>query len=405
MSLFRYKVRDRFGAAVTGILDSPDSKSVAFSLRKLGYSIVDIEEQSNIEVVISDFFNKLHKVSKTEVILFTRQLSAMMRSGLPLITGLEGAILEMRDKQFKDVISQVKKDVEGGSSFNEALAKHPAVFSSLYVNMIKAGESAGILDDILERLSQLGMRDLELKSKIKAAFVYPIILSVLAIGVVTVLLTFVLPKFIFMFESSEMKLPMPTIILINISTFLSKYFILLVLGIIGAVMLFLRYIGTDKGRYNFHHFLLGLPLFGYLWLRILITRFAYTLSSLTKSGIPILRALSVVEGTVGNAVVVHALQHVRSSLSEGQSLADPFRASGLFPPMVIQMIAAGEKAGKIDAMLEDIANFYELETGYAIRNMTAMLEPLILLFMGIIVAFIALSVLLPIFNVVKAIQH
>ena len=304
-----------------------------------------------------------------------------------------------------DLILSVKEDVEGGASFNQALAKHPLVFSDLFVNMVKVGESAGILDEILDRLTHLGVREMELRTKIKAAFAYPTILVVLALAVIIFLLVAVLPKFIGMFEAQDIRLPLPTLILITISSFLRRFFVLITFGLVIGATFLLRYIKTDNGKYKLHSFILGLPIFGNLWLKILIARFAYTLAALTKSGIPILQALAVVEGTVGNVVIVHALQHVRSSLTEGQSLAEPFKASGIFPAMVVQMISAGEKTGKIDVMLEDIAEFYELETGYAVRNMTAMLEPALLLIMGFIVGFIALSVLLPIFNVVKAMQY
>lgn len=405
MPLFRYKVRDRFGAAVTGLIDGDSSKTVAVNLRKLGYSVIYIEEQAALEAFFDSFLSRIQTIKSDEVILFTRQLSAMIKSGLPLLVSLDGTLPEIRNKKFKDTISQVKKDIEGGMSFHEALSKHPLVFSSLYVNMVKAGESAGILDAILERLAQLGLRDIELKSKIKAAFVYPIVLLVLSVAVIIFLLVAVLPKFIAIFEASEMSLPLPTVILITMSNILRHFFIPLVIVVIASVSLFLRYTKTDRGRYNLHHFFLGIPVFGTLWLKIIVARFSYTLAYLTKSGVPLLQGLAIVEGTISNAVVVHALQHVRSSLTEGQSLAEPFKASGLFPAMVVQMISAGEKTGKLDAMLEDIAEFYELETGYAIRNMTALLEPVLLLFMGLMVGFIALSVLLPIFNVVRAMQH
>lgn len=405
MPLFRYKIRDRFGASVVGLIEGDVSKTVALNLRKLGYSIIYIEEQGAFGVFFDIFFAKFERIDYNEIILFTRQLSAMVKSGLPLLVALDGAIDEIRNKKFKKVITQVKKNVEGGVSFHEALEKHPVVFSALYVNMVKAGEAGGMLDAILERLAQLGLRDLELKSKIRAAFIYPVILLILAVAVIIFLLVEVLPKFVAIFEASEMALPLPTLILISSSKFLRNFFIPLTALVGLAVYSVTRYLKTDKGRYNIHRFFLGIPVFGPLWLKIIVARFAYTLSYLTKSGVPLLQALAVVEGTVGNAVVVHALQHVRASLSEGQSLAEPFRTSGLFPTMVVQMISAGEKTGKLDAMLEDVANFYELETGFAIRNMTALLEPVLLLGMGLIVGFIALSVMLPIFNVVRAMQH
>ncbi|HDZ76920.1 MAG TPA: type II secretion system F family protein [Candidatus Omnitrophica bacterium] len=405
MPFFRYKVRDRFGAAVTGLVEAETLNLVALNLRKLGYSVIDIAEQSKVEISLGNFVSGLQKIKKQELILFTRQISAMMKSGLTLIASLEAALSEVRNKKFRDVILSVKEDVEGGASFNQALAKHPLVFSDLFVNMVKVGESAGILDEILDRLTHLGVREMELRTKIKAAFAYPTILVVLALAVIIFLLVAVLPKFIGMFEAQDIRLPLPTLILITISSFLRRFFVLITFGLVIGATFLLRYIKTDNGKYKLHSFILGLPIFGNLWLKILIARFAYTLAALTKSGIPILQALAVVEGTVGNVVIVHALQHVRSSLTEGQSLAEPFKASGIFPAMVVQMISAGEKTGKIDVMLEDIAEFYELETGYAVRNMTAMLEPALLLIMGFIVGFIALSVLLPIFNVVKAMQY
>jgi len=281
------------------------------------------------------------------------------------------------------------------------LAKYPKVFSELFVSMIRVGETGGIMDRVLERLALLSTQEMEIYSRIQSAMTYPIVLVVMAFLIMNFILIGVLPKFVVVFKSSGAALPLPTQIVLGMSFILRRFWPLILLASAALVYYFRRYIRTERGRYQYHQWLMRVPIFGELYTKIQVARFTRTLSTLTGSGVPILHALLVVEKTITNVVIQRAIQNIRTALTAGSSLVEPFKASGIFSPMVTQMIAIGEKSGKIDTMLEDIAKFYEPEIENTIKNLTSLLEPFMLLAMGLMVAFIALSVLLPIFNLMK----
>ncbi|MBL7085235.1 MAG: type II secretion system F family protein, partial [Candidatus Omnitrophica bacterium] len=390
MPTYTYKARDRQGELLTATIETENELSAAMSLRSLGYSVISIQKETQLEANLTDFWQKIRKTHQYELIFFSRQLSSLLKSGIAITVALSSIAEQTKNKLLKETINAVLKDIQTGVSFSEALAKHPDIFSDLFVSMIKVGETTGILDEVLERLTQLNMQELEVKARIKSAMTYPLILVTVAIIIVSFLLINIIPKFVVVFETYEAKLPLATQILLGISFLLRRLWLLVIAAVAIFIFWFRRYIKTEKGRYKFDFYLLRLPLFGQLYLKLIVARFSRTLGALVKSGVSILEALSVTEKTVGNSVISRVIDNIRSAITEGQSLTEPFKASGVFPATVIQMVSLGEKSGKLDQMLIEVANFYDREVDYTVRNITTALEPLLLLAMGAMVAFIAL---------------
>ena len=406
MPSYTYKARDRHGEMLTATVDARDDMELAASLRSLNYSVISIEKKEpRFGTTIADLLQRLKKSRQYEVVFFSRQLASLLKAGIPIMNSLSSIAEQTKDKVLKGAIDAVSRDIQGGLSFSEALAKRPDIFPEVYVSTVKVGETAGALDQVLERLAQLGMREYEIKIQIKSAMTYPIISVTVAVCVVTFLLINIIPKFVVVFESYGARLPLPTQILLGISFVVQRLWFVVLFIIIASVFGVKKYIKTEKGRYNYDRFLLHIPLFGELYLKVLVSRICRTLSTMVKSGVSILEALYVTGKTVKNMVLRRVMENVHSAVSEGQSLSEPFRTSGVFPSTVVQMMSLGEKSGKLDQMLMDVASFYDEEVDYTIKNMTTALEPLLLLGMGLMVAFIALSVLLPIFNLIKVFRH
>jgi len=401
VELYRYKARDRIGELVIGKLEGEDEESVIGQLDRLGYTVIEITPYGKVSFSLKEFFDSMKRIDRQEINIFTRQLATLIRAGLALAPSLTTICDQTVNKKFKILLEDIQQSVQRGTSFSEALSQHPKVFSELFVSMVEVGEAGGMLDMVLDRLAVLGVQEQETTSRVKAALIYPVVLVVIALIVVNSMIIGVLPKFVMVFSASGAELPIPTKIVLGLSWAMRKlwYVIIIVLALISA--LFKKYISKPEGKFKFHSWLLKLPIFGKLYIKIQISRFARTLSALTSSGITLLQGLVVVEKTIGNLVMRRAIQNIRLSITEGHSLVEQFKASGFFTPMVIQMIATGEKTGKLDKMLEEVAAFYEPEIEYTIKNLTTLLEPMMLLAMGIMVAFIALSVLLPIFKLMK----
>ena len=403
MPLYTYKVRDRQGELVTGTLEAATEKGIIARLDRLGYSIIEVKPQKVSETSESGMgmFERFKRLERREVILFTRQLATLLRTGTSISTSLTTICAQTTNKRFRTILEDVTQSVHSGTSFSEALSKHPKVFSELFVSMVKVGEAGGMLDTVLERVAALGTQELEMQSRIRSALIYPVVLVVVAFIVVNFLVVGVLPKFVMVFRASGAELPIPTQIVLGLSWILRKLWLPILGVLILGFVWFRGYISKEEGRFKFHSLLLKVPIFGQLYNKVQISRFARILSALISSGIPLLQALVVVEKTVTNVVIRRAIQNIRNAIAEGNPLVSQFETSGMFSPMVVQMISTGEKSGKLDQMLEDVASFYDPEIEYTIKNLTALLEPFMLLAMGIMVAFIALSVLLPIFNLIK----
>ena len=398
---FRYKARDRSGVAVTGVVQADSQKAVSISLRQLGYQVVFVEELGGLSAYTQKLRQRFERSSPLEVVFFTRQLAMMVRAGLPLVDAIQGSAVQTVSVPFRKSLILVVEDLKGGASFSEALAKHPRLFSNFYISMVRAGESAGILDQVLERLAAIGEEEMEMRGRIQSALVYPCLLVFMSISIVTFLMVAILPKFVGIFEEAGARLPLPTVILLGISRFLQQFWlvlpVILVLGVLGVR----RYARTPKGRHRLHQWILKLPVVGPLASKTILARFSRIMGSLLKSGIQVVAALTITQEVVGNDVVRQALIHVREAVIGGSNLADPFKMSQVFPATLVQMVAVGERTGTLDEILLHLSDFYDTEVERDLRTLTSTLEPILLLGMGIVVGFIALSVLLPIFQLVK----
>ncbi|MFA5165182.1 MAG: type II secretion system F family protein [Candidatus Omnitrophota bacterium] len=405
MPKYTYRARDKSGQLVTGSAESGNEYEVASGLRDLGYSIVEIRPQAASPGSLQEYYSRaVSRINRQEIIVFTRQLATLLRTGNTLTSSLDNVAEQVKNQKLRSVIKQVTKDVQGGMSFSKAIAKHPQVFDGFFVSMVKIGEAGGLLDDVLERLASLGADELEIRSRVQSSLIYPVVLIGLSLAVVAFVLVAVLPNFVSIFEASQARLPVPTKVILGLSWALRNYWYLAAGGLVLFAFWLKWYMSTPEGKYRIDGYVLKSPLFGELYLKVMISRFSRAMAALTKTGVPFHEGLAVVENTIPNMVLRRIFIDIRDRVNVGQGVTEAFRSSGIFPPMVIQLISSGEKSGHLDEMFSEVASFYEPEVEYTLRNFTSLLEPFLLLVMGAIVAFIALSVLLPIFNLIKIIK-
>lgn len=403
MASFIYKARNVQGESIHGIIDAADENKAASAIEHLG--LIPIQISHNTGSYSGSFMQfRIKRISRQELLIFTRQLSTLVATGAPLITSIQNVADQAQNPRFKQILGNIVSSLESGVSFSESLAQYPDIFGDLYVSLIKVGEAGGLLDKVLARLAELSVQEIDLRSRITSALVYPAVLASVAFIIVNFVLVAVLPKFTAIFEASSAKLPLPTRALLGLSYLARNYWWLMALAAVFILNTLRNYYRTPDGRRYFDSLFLRLPLFGPLTLKVMVSRLARSIAALTKSGVPVLEALTVVETTVSNVVLQNMIKDTRAAISSGQSLTEPFKASGLFPPMVIQLINTGERTGRLDKMFDQIADFYEPEIEFTIRNLTSLLEPIMLLVMGTVVVFIALSVLLPIFNLISVIK-
>jgi type IV pilus assembly protein PilC len=344
-------------------------------------------------------------VKDKDIVIFTRQFATMIDAGLPLVQALDILSSQVENKVLSNTLQQVKADVESGATYADALRKHPRVFTELYVNMVAAGEAGGILDTILNRLATYIEKAMKLKKKVKGAMVYPAVVTTIAILVIAVIMIFVIPTFAKMFITLGGTLPLPTLIVISLSNFIAGIGGLMVLIAIVAVIVFVSQVRrTEKGKHVIDKLLLRLPIFGVLLNKVAVAKFTRTLGTLVSSGVPILDGLEITAKTSGNKVIEYAIMDVRKGVVGGKTLAEPITKAKVFPPMVTHMIAVGESTGALDAMLSKIADFYDDEVDAAVSNLTAMMEPLLMVFLGGAVGFIVISMYLPIFRLITLIK-
>ncbi|MEW6163214.1 MAG: type II secretion system F family protein [Nitrospirota bacterium] len=345
------------------------------------------------------------RVKDKDIVVFTRQFATMINAGLPLVQALEILSTQVENKAFGRIIAQVKTDVESGLTYADALKKHPRVFSELYVNMVAAGETGGILDTILNRLAAYIEKAMKLKKKVKGAMVYPAVVTTVAILVIVIIMLFVVPTFSKMFAQLGGTLPLPTRIIINTSSFIAGIGGLIsFVSIVAAAAFIIQFRRTEKGKEITDAILLRLPIFGVLLNKVAVAKFTRTLGTLVSSGVPLLDGLEITAKTSGSKVVEHAVMGVRKGIMGGKTLADPIKKAGVFPPMVTHMIAVGESTGALDAMLSKIADFYDDEVDASVSNLTAMMEPMLMIFLGTTVGFIVISMYLPIFKLITLIK-
>ncbi len=399
-TVFQWSGKNAKGLVESGEITAESRDEVIAQLRSRNIVPTAVTEKKSKGLSLS-----LGRISDKDLVVFTRQFATMIDAGLPLVQALDILATQVENKTLAKTIEQVKIDVEAGSTYADALRKHPKVFSELYVNMVAAGESGGILDTILNRLATYIEKAMKLKKKIKGAMIYPAVVTTIAVAVIAVIMIFVVPTFAKMFSQLGGVLPLPTRIVMAMSNFIAGTGGLIVLGaIIVLVVAIIQIRKTEKGRYFIDSILLRLPIFGILLRKAAIAKFTRTLGTLVSSGVPILDGLDITAKTSGNKVIERAIYDVRQGVSEGKTISEPLMKSKVFPPMVNHMIAVGESTGALDAMLSKIADFYDDEVDAAVSNLTSMIEPLLMVFLGGSVGFIVVSMYLPIFKLITLIK-
>jgi type IV pilus assembly protein PilC len=400
MPIYKWEGKAAKGVIKKGEMEAPSEAAIRISLRQQNIIPTKISPKGK-EFKFSSPFKK--KVKQRSIGIFTRQLATMIDAGLPLVQSLEILSSQQDDKVFKEIIRGIREDVESGSTFAGALKKHPATFNELFTNLVVAGEEGGILDTILTRLSNYIEKAEALKKKVKSALVYPATIVGVAVIVVMILMLFVIPVFESMFKSAGQSLPLPTLITLGLSKLIKKYVVIIIPGLILCFYLFRKYYQTEKGKTLFDFLLLKSPVFGPLFQKIAVARFSRTLGTLVSSGVPILDGLNIVSKASGNKIIETAILNARASIREGETISEPLGRSGNFPPMVIQMISVGESTGALDSMLSKIADFYEEEVDVAVGNLTSLLEPLLMVFLGLVIGGVVISMYLPIFQMASAV--
>jgi type IV pilus assembly protein PilC len=400
MPVYKWEGKTVKGVVKKGEMEAPNEAAIRIHLRQQNIIPTKVASKGK-EITISLPFKK--KVKQRSIAVFTRQLATMIDAGLPLVQSLEILSSQQENKVFKNVIREIREDVEGGATFAGALKKHPSTFNELYTNLVVAGEEGGILDNILTRLANYIEKSEALKKKVKSALIYPATIVGVAIIVVMILMIFVIPVFETMFKSAGQSLPLPTLIVLTISKLIKKYIIILIPALILLIYVGKKYYQTQNGRAVIDRLLLRLPVFGPLLKKVAVARFSRTLGTLVSSGVPILDGLTIVSRTSGNRTIEAAILNARSSIREGETIAEPLNRSKIFPPMVIQMISVGESTGALDSMLSKIADFYEEEVDIAVGNLTSLLEPFLMIFLGVVIGGVVISMYLPIFQMASAV--
>ena len=402
MPTFKYRVRDKSGKSIAGTIDAPNVQMAGDQLYTLGYFPISIEEIGEaISLDLSALLTRFQKVKLEELIVFSQQLSTLYKAGLPLLSGLESITQQVKNKKFKMTLEEVRKQVEGGSTLHGAMSKYPEVFSTIYVNMVRAGETSGMLGEALDRFITLSDREIRTQQRVKEATRYPKIVILSLTVAFAVLLTFVIPRFAQIFAQFKTPLPLPTRIMIGINTVFQNYWYLVLIVVFGIPILLRRYLRTESGRYFWDRLKLRIPVFGPIFLKIALSRFSYTFAMLNRSGIPILQTLEITSTTINNINLSQSIEEISRNVREGRSLADAMRETEKFTPLIIQMVSVGESSGTLESMLMRITEYYDIEVDNLIKKMSTYIEPFLTLFLGVVVLFLALAVFLPWWNMAK----
>jgi len=396
MPIYIWTGKNRKNEVQKGEMEAPNEEAVRALLNRQKIFPTRIKKKPKDLLENVAFFQP--KVTEKDIIIFARQFSTMVDAGLPIIQCLDILYSQQENKTFKSVIKNIKESVEGGETLAEALQKHPKHFDALFVNMIAAGETGGILDTILARLAGYMEKAAKLKSQVKGAMIYPTVTLVIAVGVVAIIMVFVVPVFSKMFADMGGALPVPTQIVIGISNFFKNNILYMIGGLFAFSVAFKRFRKTSRGELVTDQTFLKLPVFGVLLRKVAVAKFTRTMGTMLSSGVAILDALDIVARTAGNKVIENSLYKVRSGISEGRSMAEPLSETGVFPSMVCQMISVGESTGAIDIMMQKIADFYDEEVDQAVENLTAMIEPFMLVFLGVTIGGLVIAMYLPIFK-------
>ena len=398
---YTYKVRDEGGRLVSGTLVADNQQLLIARLREMGYTPVHVGVQ---RLGMKRELPVFGGVKLKEIAVFSRQFATMVNSGLPILKALTILEQQTESKILARNIAEVRLDIERGSSLSAALTKHPKVFNNLYVAMVRSGETAGVLEQVLERLANNLEREVQLRNKVRSAMTYPVVVLGFVTLILVAMLIFVVPQFKTIYATLQGELPAPTKLLLKVSELLKHDFLILAGLVAIGVFLLRRYKKTENGRYQWDRFKLRIPIFGPLFLKTALARFARTLSVLNRSGVPILQSLDVVSETVNNALISRAVLDVQSGVKKGESLAKPLARHKVFPPMVVQMLAVGEETGALDTMLEKLAGFYDDEVTATVDSLTSIIEPVMVFIVGGAVGLSVIALYLPMFNIIKLIK-
>jgi len=408
MPVYEYKALSRAGKNVNGIIDADSAVAARQKLRVSGIFPVEVKESSPRPKDVSSgplFLSTLFKrVSSRELSAATRQLSILLGAGVALVGSLDALITHVTNPLFKKVIAQIKESVNEGNSLTFSLSQHPKIFSPIYINMVRAGEASGSLDVVLDRLAEFSEHQQALRGRLKAALAYPVFMCFIGTFILFFLITFIVPNITKIFGEMHQTLPLPTVALIGASNFLKSFWWLVFLGLGGVALLLKRLTKTPRGRYLWDELKLRIPVFGVISTKLVMARFGRTLGSLLQSGVPLLSALEIVRNIANNSLIAEVIDNAMEDIRAGKSLSAPLSQSRWFPPIAVQMISVGEQSGELEGMLHKIADIYERESESQITTMTSMLEPVMILVMGLIVGFIVVSILLPIFEMSQIVR-
>ena len=399
---YDYKVRDRTGNVVTGQLVGDNETLVLQKLREMGMTPVEVKKAgTGLQFEIN---LRPGRVKQKQIAVFSRQFATMVNSGLPILRALSILGDQTDSKELAKILVQTRLDVEGGSSLSAAMAKHPKAFNNLFISMVKAGETGGVLDDVLLNLADEIEKEVELKRQIKSAMTYPVVVVALVMLIMTAMLLFVVPQFKTIYSNLGGELPLPTKLLLMASEAFKKYWYMAILGVVGFRFFIKRYKKTDRGRLRIDGFKLRVPVFGPLFHKVALARFSATLGMLLRAGVPILQALDNVKDTVNNRVISVAVEDVKNSVREGKSIAKPLGKHRVFPPMIVQMMAVGEETGAVDTMLDKVSEFYNNEVTATVDALTSLIEPLLIAVIGGAVGAAVIALYMPMFNIINLIQ-
>ncbi len=399
MAVFRYSAKDNTGRMIAGVIEADNDAMVVDRLRDMGFFITNLErtvERTDVLQSVQGWFG----IGLKDLAIFSRQFATMVNSGLSLVRTMTILEQQSSNKRLKEIVAQVRVDVEGGRPLSDSMGRHPKAFSSLYVNMVKAGETGGVLDEVLNRVATYMEKEQALRAKIRSAMVYPILLTMAALGGLFFMTIVILPQFETLFREigGSGTLPLPTQIAMATSVAIRKYWYIVFAVMAALVYILRRYMQTPGGRARYDRFKLKMPIIGELNRKIVVARFTRTLGTLVASGVPIMQSLEVVAKAIDNVVIGEAVDAVRASIREGQTIAIPLQFSGVFPPMVVQMAKVGEETGQLEQMLQKVADFYDVEVETMVASLTSLLEPILIIVMGVIVGAMVISLYLPIFQ-------
>jgi type IV pilus assembly protein PilC len=405
MPVYEYTARDQTGRVLAGAIEAESDTTVTQKLREMGFFITNLRRKTE-PVGVGEYFARFRGIGLKDLAVFSRQFATMVNAGLSLVRTLSILEEQTQQKQLKQVIVGVRTDIEGGATLSSSLGKFPQAFSNLYVNMVKAGEAGGVLDEVLNRLATFLEKELALRQKIKSATTYPILLACAAISALLFMTVVIIPQFASFFKElgGSAALPLPTQIAMGVSLLIRRFWWAILVALVAFIYIVRLYVRTPGGRAKYDLVKLRLPILGPVNKKIVIARFSRTFGTLVASGVPIMQALEVVGKAIDNVVIAQAIEAVRTSIREGESIAIPLAASGMFPPMVVQMVKVGEETGSLETMLTKVADFYDAEIENTVASLTSILEPVLIVGMGIVIGAMLISLYLPIFNLALAVK-